>query len=297
MYDNLVKSISALQRSKYGYGNKKRLTSIQLALKQAKPLFEELNIQPDDNPKPIPILSFRNVDQKDQIPKIIDEFILDFQNESLKKDSSAKSYSLFGITLLKIIRTLDEDKNRGLLSAHAINRIQKMFMTYPVFYGKKQTRDPLGLVFSIIELVLDTERNLNKKYEFDPIIVQQIIPFMQKCYLRYSNPLGDLMADFEKMPKFRINTVIDDSYRNILLEFFKDSILSIPVNEKIKKTGELLDWIHSEGVDHVSLQYYDVLKISFKDKDVVQHLASKAKSLSKTNKRFTNTILEEISNL
>ena len=45
MHDSLVKSIQALQKSKYGKGNKSKLTSIQSALKLATPLFTSTKSQ------------------------------------------------------------------------------------------------------------------------------------------------------------------------------------------------------------------------------------------------------------
>jgi len=39
LHDSLIQSIQTLQKSKYGKGNKSKLTSIQSALKLATPLF------------------------------------------------------------------------------------------------------------------------------------------------------------------------------------------------------------------------------------------------------------------
>jgi hypothetical protein len=51
---------------------------------------------------------------------------------------------------LKIIKTLNADKKRGLLSAHSINILNNMFVKHPVEYKKIETRDPLKFTFVII---------------------------------------------------------------------------------------------------------------------------------------------------
>ena len=133
-------------------GNKIRLKSIQSALKQANPLFASSN---SENTKD-KLVNFRNIESDQQIPRIIDEFANNFEVQCLQKNgATAKNYSLFSVTLLKIIKTLNADKKRGLLSAHGINILNKMFIKHPVEYKKIEIRDPLRFVFVIIELVID----------------------------------------------------------------------------------------------------------------------------------------------
>ena len=134
LHDSLIQSIQTLQKSKYGKGNKSKLTSIQSALKLANPLFASTSNSDNTKHK---VINFRNIEQEDQIPKILDEFANNFEIQCLEKNgASAKNYSLFSVTLLKIIKTLNADKKRGLLSAHGINILNKMFVKYPVEYKK-----------------------------------------------------------------------------------------------------------------------------------------------------------------
>ena len=134
MHNSLVQSIQALQKSKYGKGNKKRLTAIQSALKLDKQLFDsEDNLDDKQSLTPIKLISFRNIEQTEHIPKILDEFANNFEAQCLEKNgASAKNYSLFSVLLLKIIKTLNEDKKRGLLSSHGINILKNMFEKQPV---------------------------------------------------------------------------------------------------------------------------------------------------------------------
>src|SRR5579863_2207308 len=100
-YESLTQSISGLLKSKYSKGNRLHLRSVLSALKQAAPLFSDSsNIE-------LQQISFRNVKPEDQISRILEEFIDDFER-SLAINSSTKNYSLFAITSLKIIKTLDE---------------------------------------------------------------------------------------------------------------------------------------------------------------------------------------------
>ena len=109
LHDSLIQSIQNLQKSKYGKGNKSKLTTIQSALKLANPLFASTSNSEDTK---IKVINFRNIEQAEQIPRILDEFANNFEIQCLEKNgASAKNYSLFSVTLLKIIKTLNADKN------------------------------------------------------------------------------------------------------------------------------------------------------------------------------------------
>jgi len=58
-----------------------------------------------------------------------------------------------------------------------------------------------------------------------------------------------------------------------------------------------LQKIVNEDVDSVALGYYENLKLTFSDKELCPHLSKIAKEMPKTNRRFANTILEEVSHL
>ncbi|GKS66993.1 hypothetical protein YTPLAS73_05400 [Nitrosarchaeum sp.] len=295
MYDSLVKSIQALQNSKYGKGNKKRLTSIHSALKQASSLF---TLDNQSNEKTDTIISFRNIDQAKQIPKILEEFVNDFEHQCLKRNgASAKNYSIFSVTLLKIIKTLDADKTRGLLSAHAINILNKMFAKYPVEYNKRAIRDPLGLLFVITELAIDAERNLSRPYEFDESIPLQITPLMQRYHKEFDNALLQIISEFNKMPKFRLAVSIGERHKEIIKNFLQYAIIQLPLESKIDRAKNILEKIIDEKNDSIALEHYNMLKICYADKDLCPHLAQIAKKANKTERRFVNTILDEISNL
>ena len=227
LHDSLIQSIQTLKKSKYGKGNKSKLTSIQSALKLANPLFAStIN---SDNTKH-KVNNFRNIEQEDQIPKILDEFANNFEIQCLEKNgASAKNYSLFSVTLLKIIKTLNADKKRGLLSAHGINILNKMFVKHPVEYKKIEIRDPLRFVFVIIELVIDAEQNLSKNYEFDIILLRQIMPLMQRYHMKYDNALLQITDEFNKMSKFRLTVSIGERHQEIVKIFLQYALIQLPL--------------------------------------------------------------------
>lgn len=296
MYESLVQSIEALQNSKYGKGNKKRLTVIQSALKQASSLFTSEDNQ--NNEKTNKIISFRNIEQAEQIPKILEEFMNDFENQCLGKNgASAKNYSLFSVTLLKIIKTLDADKKRGLLSAHAINVLNKMFAKHPVQYNKRAIRDPLGLVFVITELAIDAERNLSRPYEFDMSILRQIAPLAQRYHMEYDNALVQIIDEFNKMPKFRLTVTIGERHREIIKKFLQYGTSQLPLEDKIKRAKNIIEKIISEKNDSAALEHYNMLKLCYTDKELCPHLAEIARTKNRTERRFANTILDEVSKL
>ena len=299
LYDSLIQSIHVLQKSKYGKGNKKRLTVIQSALKQANPLFvSEDNQNNEKTAKSNKIIGFRNIEQPEQIPKILEEFMKDFEIQCLEKNgASAKNYSLFSVTLLKIIKTLDADKKRGLLSAHVINVLSKMFVKYPVIYKKIAIRDPLGLVFVLTELTLDAERNLSRPYEFDITILRQIVPLMQRYHMKFDNALLQIMDEFNKMPKFRLTVSIGERHKELIKKFLQYGIIQLPLENKIARAKNIIEKILNEKDDTIALEYYNVLKLCYNDKELCPHLAQIAKSKNNTDRRFTNTILDEVSKL
>ena len=299
MYDSLVQSIQALQNSKYGKGNKKRLTTIQRALKQANSLFVSKDNQDNEKTtKSNTMISFRNIEQAEQIPKILEEFMNDFEIQCLEKNGvSAKNYSLFSVTLLKIIKTLDADKKRGLLSAHAINVLNKMFVKYPVEYKKRAIRDPLGLVFVITELAIDAERNLSRPYEFDITIPLQIAPLMQRYHMEFDNALVQIIEEFNKMPKFRLTVLIGERHKEIVKKFLQYGIIQLPLENKIARAKNIIEKIIYEKNDSITLEHYNMLKLCYNDKELCPYLAEIAKTKNKTERRFANTILDELSKL
>ena len=289
MYKLLVESISSLLKSKYSKGNRSHLRSVLSALKQAAPLF--LSDPPNVELQQI---SFRNIESDNQIPRILDEFIDDFER-TLPLDSSAKRYSLFSMTALKIIKTLDAGNKRGLASMHVINRLEKMFLKYPFKHSKQATLDPLGTIFSTIEMILESEKNLGIAYKFDKTILDQFAQFMQRYYLRFDDSIGKILDDIEKMPKSRLTVTLDQDYRTVLEKIFQHSITSLPQEDKIKKAKELLEKITQQKEDSEALRLYKVLKLACMDNDIKLEIASFARSMNKTEKRFANTILDELS--
>ena len=294
MYDSLIFSIQALQKSKYGKGNKTKLSAIMHALNRASSIFASK----EKTSESLKQISFRNVEPDEQVPRILDEFMDDFEKECLEKNNgNAKNYSLFSVTSYKIIRTLDSGKRRGLLSAHALNRLNKMFVKHPVKYSKQAIRDPLGLVFVITELAIDIEKNISIPYEFDQTILDQTMPLMQRYYVQYDDTVGKILDEFSNMPKFKLVIEIGEKHKELIQKFLDYSIVRLPLETRIKKAKSILERIIHEEVDSAALGYYDTLKLTFSDKELRPHLSKIAKEIPKTNRRFANTILEEVSNL
>ncbi len=293
MHHSLIRSIAVLQKSKYGKGNKHQLRAIQSALKLATPLFSKEEKKED--PK---LISFRKLEQSEHIPKIFEEFVKNFEIYCLAKNgASAKNYSLFSVTMLKIIKTLDADKKRGLLSAHAINVLNKFFEKHPVEYKKIQIRDPMAFVFVITELAIDVERNLSKPYEFDIILLRQVAPLMQRYHMKYDNALHQIISEFAQMPKFRLAAEIGERHTEIVKKFLEFGIVGLPLEDRISRAKHIIEKIITQKTDSDALEYYNMLKLCFSDKELCPHLAEFARSKDRSARRFANTILDEVSNL
>jgi hypothetical protein len=189
---------------------------------------------------------------------------------------------------------LDADKKRGLLSAHAINVLNKMFVKYPVEYKKRSIRDPLGLVFVITELAIDAERNLSRPYEFDITILLQIAPLMQRYHMEFDNALLQIIDEFNKMPKFRLTVSIGERHGEIIKKFLQYGISQLPLENKIARAKNILEKIVYENNDSVALEHYNMLKLCYDDKELCPHLVQIAKTKNRTDRRFANTILDEV---
>jgi hypothetical protein len=298
LYDSLILSIQSLQKSKYGKGNKKKLSAIIHALNRANSMFISEGKNTKSNPESLKQISFRSVKSDEQVPRILDEFMDDFEKECLEKNNgTAKNYSLFSVTSYKIIRTLNSGKQRGLLSAHALNRLNKMFVKYPVKYSKQAIRDPLGLVFVITELAIDIEKNLSIPYKFDQTILDQTMPLMQRHYVQYDDTVGKILEEFSAMPKFKLVIEIGEKHKELIQKFLDYSISKLPLKTRIEKVKSILQKIINEDVDSAALAYYETLKLTFSDEELRPHLSKIAKEMPKTTRRFANSILEEVSNL
>jgi len=284
-----MQSITSLLKSKYSKGNRLHLRTVFSALKQAKPIFlsDSSTVKPQQ-------INFRNIKPEDQIPIIFEEFMNDFES-SLAVNSSTKNYSIFSITSLKIIKTFDQGNKRGLAAMHMINRLEKMFLKYPFKHSKQATWDPLGTVFAIIEAIVESEKNLGIAYKFEKTIPDQFAQFIQQYYLKFDDSIGKILDDMSKMPKSRLAVTLDQNHRAVLEKIFQYGIAALPQDAKIKRAKELLQKIISQKEDSETLKLYNVLKLAHDDKDIRFELASFAKSINKTEKRFTNTILDEIS--
>ncbi|HUU47404.1 MAG TPA: hypothetical protein VMW55_01335 [Nitrosopumilaceae archaeon] len=298
MFDSLILSIQSLQKSKYSKGNKKKLTTIMSALNRTSSIFISKTTDPSANLESSRPINFRNIGTEEQIPKILDGFMDAFEKECLEKhNGNAKNYSLFSVTCFKIIRTLDGGKKRGLLSAHTLNRLNKMFVKHPIKYRKQAIRDPLGLVFVITELAIDIEKNLLIPYEFDQTILDQMLPLMQRYYIQFDNTIDKILDEFTHMPKFKLVIEIGEDHKEIIQKFLEYGMSRLSLETRLEKAKRILEKIMAEEVDSVSLGYYDTLKLTFTDKELRPHLSKLAKGIPRTNKRFANTILEEVSNL
>jgi len=78
-------------------------------------------------------------------------------------------------------------------------------------------------------------------------------------------------------------------------KIFQYDITSLPQEDKIKKAKELLKKIIQQKEYSEVLELYNVLKLACKDKDIKSKISPFARSLNKTEKRFVNTILDELS--
>ena len=160
-----------------------------------------------------------------------------------------------------------------------------------------EIRDPLRFVFVMTELAIDAERNLSKDYEFDVILLHQIAPLMQRYYMKFDNALLQIIDEFNKMSKFRLTVSVGERHKEIVKTFLQYGMDQLPLEDKISRAKNILEKIIYEKDDCVALEHYNMLKLCYDDKELRPHLAQIAKIQDRAERRFANTILDEISQL
>ena len=289
MYEALVESVRYLQKSKYGKGNKKTLASVMSALGQAKSLFPSDDSQTKQ-------FSFRNIPVNEHIPTILEKFIDSFEKQCLQNNNSAKNYSLFFTLSLKIVKTMDNGKQRGLVSAHVLNKLNQMLAKHSISHSKQAINDPMGIIFALTELAIDVQKNLDKEYEFDQSILDNMAPFMQRYYEEYDFPIKKMLQKLSDMPKSRMTVKIGQKHQQILQVFLQHSVSMLSFESRVKRASYFLKRISEEEDDTVTLEYYNTLKLSYADTRIHSCLSKIAKELN-AKKRFAKTILDEVSNM
>jgi hypothetical protein len=71
-------------------------------------------------------------------------------------------------------------------------------------------------------------------------------------------------------------------------------MIQLPLEDKISRAKNIIEKIIFEDNDSVVLEYYNLLKLCFSDKELCPHLVKIAKTKNRTGKRFANTILDEV---
>ncbi len=238
--------------------------------------------------------------EQEKILKVIDEFIDEFESNSLPHSVSVKNYLLFLLIVLKILRKLKANYQRSLHAAHTLSRLNQMLSKYPVDYKRRETKDPMGLLFVVAQLVIEAGNDLKFPYKLDQTMSQQFVPLVTKYCMNSENPLQEIMYDISEMPKFRLPIIIDQSHKEIIVKIFEVCLPKVPVKIRVDRTTKLLDKILQEENDSVVLTYYNTLKLFFeKDNEIKIHLSKIAKKdMLKTGQRvFVKGIIEEIRNL
>ena len=115
--------------------------------------------------------------------------------------------------------------------------------------------------------------------------------------MEFDNPLLQIIEEFKKIPKFRLTVKIGERHKEIVKKFLQHGMVQLPLEDRISRAKNILDKIIYEEKDSMALEHYNMLKLCYNDKELCSHLSKIVKTMVKTNRRFTNTILNEVSNL
>jgi hypothetical protein len=123
------------------------------------------------------------------------------------------------------------------------------------------------------------------------------MPLMQRYYLKYDNALLQINDEFNKISKFRLTVSVGERHKEIVKIFLHHSISKLPIEDKISRAKNIIEKIILENNDSIVLEYYNLLKLCFDDKELCPHLVKIVKTKNHTGRRFANTILDEVSKL
>jgi len=175
--EDLIKSVEGLIKSRKVGGVSRLNYALNLLRQEGRPLFlsEQKNGQTSqvELPRKAPAsgnkkrINIQAMNEQEKTLKITDEFIDEFETRSLPYMVSVKNYVLFLLIVLKILKKLKAGYKRSLHSANTLSRLNQMFAKYPVDYKRRATRDPLGLLLLVTELILEAERGLGFPYKLD----------------------------------------------------------------------------------------------------------------------------------
>ena len=309
MSENLIKSVEeSIKTSKKG-GIQRLNYALNLLKQDGRTLFpsEQERLLPvqsevfekasDGSRKKIIIT--KATGEQERILKIIDDFIDEFEIYSLPYRVSVKNYLVFLLIVLKILRKLKTSYQQSLYAAHTLSRVNQMLTKYPVDYKKTSTREPLGLLFIITQLVIEAGRNLESPYKLDETMSQQFVPLVTRFCVNSENPLQEIIIDITEMPKFRLPIIIDQTHKDVIAKIFGHCLPKIPLKIRIDRASKLLEKITLEKNDSAVLTYYNTLKLFFEDRDVRNNLSRIAKNeIGKTEHRtFVRGIIEELARL
>ena len=291
-----------LDSSKKG---RQQINNMLTILKQAKSLFpvnQKTQLSDDELANRISAKNkkrseLHRMSKHERLLKIIERLTNEFETKSLPNNVSVKNYLLFLLVVLKLSRKMKVGYERSLTFAHTLSRLNQMFVNYPLYYKKRATRDPLGLLFLITESALEAGRNLKSTYKFEDITFSQFIPLMTKYCMDSDNPLHEIVKALSDMPKFRISAVVGERHQKIIGDILQYCFPKMPLRTRIETVKKLLNKITLEQNDSAVLSHYNTLKLCIeKDNELKTHVSKLAKTeMEKTKyRRFVNGILEEL---
>ena len=307
MFEDLIKLAEDLIRSSKKGGVQRLNYALNILQQEGKPLFpprqensqlpqSEISGKTSDEIKKRTGIT-QAIGEQERILKVIDEFIDEFERNGLSYSVSVKNYLLFLLIILKILRKLKVNYQRSLYAAHTLSRVNQMFSKYPVDYKRRTTKDPLGLLFVVTQLVIEAGRDLKFPYKLDETMSQQFVPLVTKYCMDSENPLQEIILDISEMPRFRLPIIIDQSHKEVITKIFGHCLPKVPAKIRVDRTTKLLKKITLEKNDSAALTYYNTLKLFFeKDNEIKIHLSKIAKEeMHDTQHRmFVKGIIGEI---
>ena len=160
-------------------------------------------------------LDLRRMDKQEQILKVLEIFINDFETLALPLNVTIKDYVLFLVVCLKLIRKLKVGHQKSLNFAQTLATLNQMFVHYPAQYHKRATKEPLELLFLVTEFTNEATRHLETSYEIDDVTMSQFVTLMTRYCVDFKNPLQEIVKDISEISKFRLKITAGQEHKKL----------------------------------------------------------------------------------
>jgi len=234
-------------------------------------------------------------DIQDVLREIITSLMKKFEKEIILGKTHTMKYLIYLTLELKILRTMQQGKDRGLSSVHVISGLNRMIASDQNFTNIED-KEKLEIAFLLSELALDVQKNRGHVHKFDD---EGILAGLQTIFvnaMKEENPMQVFIKNLETTEKYGFSENITEEHYKVFKGFFQQTLLRISIDQRIEMIKNIIEKIETEtGYQKIS-NCFETLKFFLEIDSELRNKIEQGISLIK-NEQNKNAIKEMISNL